>query len=926
MRLAFIRRLGAAAGLALALLGLAGCGGKSDTQLIASAKTYLAKNDTKAAIVELKSALQKNPSSGEARFLLGETLLKGGDPAAALIEFDKAHDLHYSEDDVLPPLAQAQMATGGAKKVAELYGTVTLSRPSSAADLKTTVATAYAVLGQRDRSQAAIDDALKLDPKNVGARLWQARLTAGSGKIDNALGQVAGVIADDPKSRAAWQLKGDLLWGGKRDLDGAVQAYQKCIAIAPDYLPAHSALMMLMLQRHDLNGLRAQFAELKRRFPKAIDTLYYAAELALIDRDYKQAREGVLQLLRVAPENVRVLQLAGAIEEQGGSPLLAQSYLTKALQISPSLPFASKLLAESYLRSGQPVRALAALQPLLGATQPDAESLSLAGQAELQNGDLQRSEAYFSQAAKIDPNDPKIRTALALTEISKGNTAAGFAQLESLAASDKSTFADLALISARLRSGDLDAALKAVDHLQTKQPDKPLPSQLRGRILQQRKDFTGARAAYEKALTFDSAYFPAISALAGLDVAEGKLDAALKRYENVLARDPKNYQALLAVAELRQRAGAKPAEIDKLLSDAVKLNPGEAAPRLLLIAHRLSQRETSSALTAAQDAAAVLPDNLQVLNALGQAQLAAGDTQQAISSFGKVAAAQPMNPQPQLPLADAYMKAKDTSGAARSLRKALEITPDYLPAQRGLMQLALADKHVDDALAIARTVQKQRPKEATGYLFEGEIQASQKRWDAAIAAVRTALQRAPTTEVAMRLEALYMGADRPTDAQRFADEWAREHPRDAGFLFGLGSIALARKDFAKAEAYFRRVLAIQPDNAPALNNVAWAMLQQKKTGAAALAEKANQLAPNQATILDTLAQALGAENRVVQAIEDEKKAVALRPDAPSYRLNLAKLLIQSGDHAAARTELEKLQALGDKFPGQAEVALLMKTL
>ncbi len=237
MRLDFIRRLGAAAGLALVLLGLPACGGKSDTELIASAKSYLAKNDTKAAVIELKSALQKNPSSGEARFLLGDTLLKGGDPAAALIELDKAHDLHYSEDDVLPPLAQALMATGGAKKVAELYGTVTLSKPVAAADLKTTVATAFAVLGQRDRSQAAIDDALRLDPKNVGARLWQARLTAGSGKIDDALGQVDGVIADDPKSQAAWQLKGDLLWAGKRDLDGAVKAYQQCIAIAPG-LPA----------------------------------------------------------------------------------------------------------------------------------------------------------------------------------------------------------------------------------------------------------------------------------------------------------------------------------------------------------------------------------------------------------------------------------------------------------------------------------------------------------------------------------------------------------------------------------------------------------------------------------------------------------------------------------------------------------------
>ncbi|MDE2082510.1 MAG: hypothetical protein KGI90_14260, partial [Burkholderiales bacterium] len=45
------------------LLTLSACGGKSDAELIASAKAYLAKNDVKAATIDLKSALQKNPQS-----------------------------------------------------------------------------------------------------------------------------------------------------------------------------------------------------------------------------------------------------------------------------------------------------------------------------------------------------------------------------------------------------------------------------------------------------------------------------------------------------------------------------------------------------------------------------------------------------------------------------------------------------------------------------------------------------------------------------------------------------------------------------------------------------------------------------------------------------------------------------------------------
>ena len=42
------------------------------------------------------------------------------------------------------------------------------------------------------------------------------------------------------------------------------------------------------------------------------------------------------------------------------------------------------------------------------------------------------------------------------------------------------------------------------------------------------------------------------------------------------------------------------------------------------------------------------------------------------------------------------------------------------------------------------------------------------------------------------------------------------------------------------------------------------------------------------------------------------------------RLNLARLYIRSGDKAQARTELEALVKLGNRFSGQSEVSELLK--
>jgi cellulose synthase operon protein C len=266
------------------------------------------------------------------------------------------------------------------------------------------------------------------------------------------------------------------------------------------------------------------------------------------------------------------------------------------------------------------------------------------------------------------------------------------------------------------------------------------------------------------------------------------------------------------------------------------------------------------------------------------------------------------------------------SAATQSLNRALELSPNLLLAQRGLILIALADKRVDDAVAVSRTVQKQRPTEAVGYLMEGEIQSGQRRWEPAIAAGRSALERSRTTEVAILLHTMYTLAGRPVDAERFAAAWTRESPRDAAFVFHLGSVAMDQRDYARAEAHYRSVLAVRETDALALNNVAWLLVQQGKPGAVAFAERANQAMPDQPALMDTMASALAYENQLPKAIEWQKKAMDRATGNPTYRLGLAKLLLKAGDRTGAKTELETLAKLGDKFAGQAEVTTMLKTL
>ena len=70
-----------------------------------------------------------------------------------------------------------------------------------------------------------------------------------------------------------------------------------------------------------------------------------------------------------------------------------------------------------------------------------------------------------------------------------------------------------------------------------------------------------ARVAFTKAVELSPTYLPAIVNLARLDIAEKKPADARKRLEALVAKDPKNEQALLALADVMARTGAPPADI-----------------------------------------------------------------------------------------------------------------------------------------------------------------------------------------------------------------------------------------------------------------------------------------------------------------------------------------------------------------------------
>lgn len=914
--------------LAISATVLTACGADEDpAKLTASARQYLDKDDAKAAIIQLKTALQKAPQSAEARFLLGRALLASGDAGGAAIELRRALELRHPEVEVAPELARALLAQGELRELTEKFGETSLPDKAAEADLRVTLARAWGGLGRREEARAAAQAALRAVPDYGPANIFLARLQADTGDIDGAIAAADEQLQRTPTDAEGWQVRGDLLAFGKRDADGALAAYRKALEIKPDHVPAHSGAMTILLGKRDLEGAKAQLAALRKVLPKHPQTTYFAANVALLGKEIDKAQEHAQQLLKIAPNNPRVLQLAGAVEFERGSLVLAEGHLARAIALAPGLDVARRMLALVHLRRSEPGKALTVIQPLLERPEPGAAIWSMKAQAHVQLGELQEAEAAFAQAAKLNPDDERAQAALAVSKVLRGDTDAGLAQLRSLAADADSSVADLPLIATLVRKRDYDGALKAIDVLERKQPDRPVAASLRGRVLLAKGDRAGATKAFERALEIQPAFFPAAAALAQIALADKRPQDAQAIVDKVLAADPKNSQALIASAALKARAGAKREEIVAMFTRAIQQVPADAAPRLALINYQLAQKESKAALSTAQQAVAALPEHAGLLDALGRAQAISGDTQQAASSFGKLAKMMPSSPAPYLRLAEVHWAAKNADATIEALQRALAIEPKQLQAQRALVETYMSKDMPAEARAVAQQIQQQRPKSDIGYLIEGNMDASRQRWDAALAVYRKGLEVAPkSTELAMKIHTALAASKRVNEADRHASTWTKSNPDDAGFRFYLGDVALSRRDLPAAEQSYREVLRLQPENALALNNVAWLMAVQKKPGAVALAERAVELLPDRPVILDTLATALEADGQTAKAVAVQRQALALNDKDPEMRLNLARLLVLTGDKSGARAELDKLAALGDGFPRQRAVEALRKQL
>ena len=907
---------------ALLLAGMSACNrDQSTASLLAEARQYQQKGDQKAALIQLKNAVAKSPEDAEARLQLGSLYLETGDAVSADKELRKGASLGLAPARTLPLLGQALLAQG---KFKELLAEIKPELAAKSAPLTALRGDALLATGDAAGAKAAYDAALAIDGASGAALIGLARHALLKNDTATAQRYAADAIAKDGKNPEVWMFEGGLLRGlGKPDQ--ALAAFDKVLALRPHDRNANLEKAYIRINQKKYAEARTEIEAAKKLAPGSLLVTYGEALLDYSEGKNKEARDALQRILKSAPNHMPSVLLAGAVELNLDSPQSAQMHLRKYLEVEPNNVYARKLMAQAMLKNGQPLDASTTLAPALNDTR-DPQLLALAGESYMQARDFGKAIAYLEKAAQLAPEVAALHTSLGMARLQQGDAAKGIAELERATELDpKSDRALTALVQAEVGLKHYDKAAAAVAKLETLKPNDPQTYNLKATVLLSKGDVPAARTAFEKALQIQPTFFAAATNLAKLDMIEKKPDAARKRFEAILEKDKKNFGAMGALAELAM-LGGRPEEATTWLEKAQAENPDAIAPVLKLGSHYLATKQEKKALTLARKFQAANASNPELLDLLGQAQLANDDGQGALDSYSKLVNIVPKSALAQMRLAEAQGKLKNDAGAAESLKRASALQPNLLQARVAQVEVAMRRGRTDEALGMVRQLQQDVPGSPVGFLMEGDLQQAQKKPALAVAAYDKAFAITKSSAVLLRSAQALRQMGKEDEAKQRVSAWAKAHPDDVQVANYLAEGHLAAKEYKPAVALLEQVVKRAPNNGAALNNLAYAYQQQKDPRALATAEQAYKVAGDNASVMDTLGWMLVEQGNTQRGLPLLQKAAAGAPALPEIRYHLAVGLNKSGDKAGARKELEALLAQNKPFAQMEEARSLLKTL
>jgi len=885
--------------------------------LVQDAQRRFARGDVHGAELDLDTFLRSHPGDAKASFNLGLIYLGEDNPLAAERALRQAIAGHYDPAAVVLPLGEAYLRQHKYDEALNDF-TVETAPKGAEAQVQAVRASAYLGLHKLEEAKQSAQAGIAAAPDSPDALMVAARVDLGGNDIKGATALVDQALARDPKRSEALLLKAELAMHANQPIVAEGLA-RKVLGINPNRLDAQMALARALAAQHkDVEAATIVDGVLKRA-PRDVGANYLRVVLGVRQRDF-QAADTALQAISSIIDELPQGDYFLAVTKLGrNQPAQAQEAAAKYAARYPNDLAGQKLLAFSELALHRPNDALEVLKSLQARGAPDADTLDLLARAQAMQGNIKGAEANLAQASAMEPKNTEVLNRLAAAKLGMGDVAAGKADLErSLETTPDQPLAAMTLVQTLLAQGELDQAQATIETLRKAVGNTELVGVLDAQAKVARVDLLGAKALYADVLK----RFPTSrDATFGLIQVEGRLgdaQTAEDRLSGWMALHPTDKVGLRLQVKSLMAAGNKKAAITAA-EGAHAASPSDVDITELLASLYLSNKQPDQALSLLDRVEGSANGTLALVRASALIQMNRPDD--AATVLQNAIAAAPKDVRARFMLVQLYVQQKNMDAARGTLQAGLAALPGNQQLLQGLVALELKQNGIKAALAEAAALQNDASNMPGALLLAGNALAANGDQKGAADAFLTAFKQAPSSDLAVSAAGALAKVGRLPEARALLEAWLAQHPDDVAALEVLSSIAILDHRLGDAGPLLDRILKLRPNNAPALNNLAWVRLQHGDMAAAkTYAMRAFYLAPGPET-QDTLGWTIDRLGQASEAVTLLEQSAAVRP-TPSILYHYAAALYDAGRKSDAKAAVDKSLSSNTPFDERKDALAL----
>lgn len=911
---------------------LLGCSGKSEhqnaEQSLSRAKAYYNQGQLKEAVIELKNVIRLNSNNLEARSLLGDLHLSLGDPPSAVKEYRYIQKANGDPTTYMVNLGEALVRLNSWQDLLKQVRPVPGLGYKDRARIYAQQGAAYLGLKKIDAARQAFAKAIELDDSCTPAWLGKAALAIEDGSFASAqqLIRQAREHAQNKEDMAeAWRMTAELARLND-DNKTADEAYRKAIEYTAYKAILQSRQALFRIELGDYVGARENLDAVAKKLPHNPEVLYGYGLLAVREGRFDEALNYLGQLKQIVPNHAQGLFYLGVANFAQGNLEDAATNLDQSLSLMKDSITVHRLLAEVRYRQGKYDDAARVLEPII-AKHPDNPDLqSLMGKIYIAMGQTKQGSELLASALTQKPQNLSDRAKLGLSLIRLGDNNAGLRELEQVSSDlPGSDNAKVMLMIGYIQSGKYEAARKIAKQLHDSAPDQAEPWNYTGMVEFSAGNKAAARRAFEKALAISPDSAAIGFNLARVERADGNNERAKELYEHVLVNHPNHLRVLLSLMSLEAELG-NDAAASRLAERAIKSHPKELAPRLWLARDYLRKGDPKKSLELFQEIEDDFSDNPGFLAVLGEAQLRAGKTRAGMETYKKLSLLAPKDAQIQFLYARACAINGSYLDLGEALQNALALQSDH-PAIPFLVQRLIALSSGPESLhKMLFSLSMEAPDNQFLIKARGEFALKDGRYSEAIDILEDARRRFPDKwQWSDQLARAYTQKGNAKKALELIDSWLKSHPKEVQAWLLKGKVMMTNNE-KQAYKAFSRVVVLDPDNADALNNLAWLLRDKDVMQAKVYAERALKLEANYMT-RDTMAvilMRLGEDRRAEKLLQ---QAFGEQPRSAGIRYHMAQAEAKLGHPTEAKQLLrEVLKETDSKFSERNEAEALLRDL